>query len=39
MGALKNTNTIEDFKTCDKRALLEAQAQKVDKDIISVLTR
>ena len=28
-GTLKNTNTIDELKTCDKKALLDEQAEKV----------
>ena len=34
-GQLKNTNTLEEFRTCDKRALLDAQGNRIWDDIIS----
>ena len=34
-GQLKNTNTLEEFRTCDKRLLLDAQGNQIWDDIIS----
>jgi len=34
-GQLKNTNTLEEFRTCDKRSLLDAQGNQIWDDIIS----
>ena len=34
-GQLKNTNTLDEFRTCDKRALLDAQGSKIWDDIVS----
>ena len=34
-GHLKNTNTLEEFRTCDKRSLLDAQGSQIWDDIVS----
>lgn len=34
-GQLKNTNTLEEFRTCDKRSLLDAQGSQMWDDIVS----
>jgi len=34
-GQLKNTNTLEEFRTCDKRSLLDAQGDQIWDDIVS----
>jgi len=34
-GQLKNTNTLEEFRTCDKRSLLDAQGNQIWEDIVS----
>ena len=34
-GQLKNTNTLEEFRTCDKRSLLDAQGNLIWDDIVS----
>ena len=34
-GQLKNTNTLEEFRACDKRSLLDAQGNQIWDDIVS----
>jgi len=34
-GQLKNTNTLDEFRTCDKRSLLDAHGNQIWEDIIS----
>ncbi|KAI0214927.1 Ubiquitin-like modifier-activating enzyme ATG7 [Lamellibrachia satsuma] len=34
-GVLKNTNTLDDFKACDKKLLLEERSKKLWEDIVS----
>ena len=29
VGVMKNTNTMDDFKDCDKKQFIDAQARKV----------